>query len=253
MTKDDKKKVKIVEKAVGYSFKKKEFLQRALTHKSYANERKMAHEEHNERLEFLGDAVLELAVSELLMRRFPKYSEGELSKLRAAIVNEKQLANFARSFGLGDHLYLGKGEEQTSGREKQSLLADVYEAILGAIYLDRGFLKAAQIIQRHYGRLLDDTPSEEIYRDYKTELQERSQSAFKSIPRYRLVAERGPDHDKIFEIELYIRNELFGRGQGRNKKDAEQLAAKEALVKLGEREAGFAGSNEHKGGSGASA
>lgn len=235
MTKEEKKKIHRLEKAIGYSFGKPSLLKRALTHKSFANEIKLMQEEQNERLEFLGDAVLELAVSELLMRRFPAYSEGDLSKTRAAIVNERQLANFARSFGLGDYLYLGKGEEQTSGREKPSLLADAYEAILGAIYLDRGYKKAAEVIQRHYAELLDHTPSEEIYQDYKTELQEKSQSLFRAAPRYRLVAEHGPDHDKTFEIELYIRNELMGRGAGHNKKEAEQMAAKEALEKLAAR------------------
>lgn len=236
LNRDEKKKIRRLEKSIGYSFRKTSLLRRALTHKSYANERKLQPEEHNERLEFLGDAVLELAVSELLMTRFPKYSEGDLSKMRAAIVNEKQLASFARSFGFGDYLYLGRGEEQTSGREKPSLLADAYEAILGAIYLDRGYKHASGVIQKHYSRLLDHTPEEEFFNDYKTDLQEKSQSLFRAIPRYRLVGERGPDHDKLFEIELYIRNELMGRGVGRNKKEAEQMAAREALEKLAARE-----------------
>lgn len=232
MSKEEKNRLKALEKAIGYSFKKRELLQRAMTHKSYANENKLASDHHNERLEFLGDAVLELAISELLMTRYPHFSEGDLSKLRAAIVNEKQLASFSRGFGLGDYLYLGKGEEQTSGREKPSLLADAYEAILGAIYLDRGFDKATQVIRRHYSGLLDGTPSEDFYKDYKTELQEKSQGLYRAIPRYRLVGEKGPDHDKVFEVELSIRNEVLGRGEGRNKKDAEQQAAREALQKL---------------------
>lgn len=235
MTGEEKRKLKAVEKAVGYSFKKLILLKRAVTHKSFANEHKLAAEEHSERLEFLGDAVLELCVSEILMRRYPDFSEGDLSKLRAAIVNEKQLANFSRNFGLGEYLFLGKGEEQTSGREKPSLLADAYEAILGAVYLDRGFKKASEVIERHYADLLDRTPTADFYRDYKTELQEKSQGLFKAIPRYRLVSEKGPDHDKIFEIELIIRNDLLGRGRGRNKKEAEQMAAKEALEKLAEK------------------
>ena len=222
-----------LQKALGVTFQKPARLEQALVHSSYINENPAYASGHNERLEFLGDAVLELAVSELLMKRYPSYSEGDLSKTRAAIVNERQLANFARSFGLGDYLYLGKGEEQTSGREKPSLLADAYEAILGAIYLDRGYKKASEVIQRHYAKLLDHTPSEDIYQDYKTELQEKSQSLFRAAPRYRLVAEHGPDHDKIFEIELYIRNEKMGHGTGHNKKEAEQMAAKEALAKLG--------------------
>ena len=233
--KEEKNRIKALEKILKYSFKKKTLLQRAMTHKSFANERKMSREEHNERLEFLGDAVLELAVSELLMTRYPDYSEGELSKLRAAVVNEKQLASFSRSFGLGDYLYLGKGEEQTSGREKPSLLADVYEAVLGAVYLDRGFKAAVKLIQRHYSDLLNQAPLEGFYKDYKTDLQERSQSLYKSIPRYRLIGETGPDHDKMFEVEIYIRNESFGRGHGRNKKDAEQMAAQQALSRLDER------------------
>jgi len=232
LTPQEKNGFKRIEKAIGYSFKKTMFLKRALTHKSYANENKLPAEEQNERLEFLGDAVLELCVSELLMERHPQYSEGDLSKLRAAIVNEKQLANFARTFTLGESLYLGRGEEQTSGREKPSLLADAYEAVLGAIYLDRGFSKAASVIRKHYEQLLDAATTEEIYKDYKTELQEKSQSIFKSIPRYRLAGESGPDHDKTFEIELTIRNEVMGRGTGRSKKEAEQQAAREALGKI---------------------
>jgi ribonuclease III len=234
MTKEEKKQFRKLEKAIGYSFRKPAVLKRALTHKSYANERKLSAEEHNERLEFLGDAVLELAVSELLMKRYPDFSEGELSKMRAAIVNEKQLAALARSFRLGDFLYLGRGEEQTSGREKSSLLADAYEAVLGGIYLDRGFKKASRVIEEHYARLLEETPPHAFYQDYKTELQERCQSLFRAIPRYRLIAERGPDHDKVFDVEIYIRNEMMGQGTGRSKKEAEQEAAKEALERLSE-------------------
>lgn len=234
MTKDEKKKISRLEKIIGYSFKKKTMLKRALTHKSYANEQKMDPSEHNERLEFLGDAVLELAISEFLMSRFPEFSEGDLSKTRAAIVNEKQLASLARGFHLGDYLYLGRGEEQTSGREKDSLLADAYEAILGGVYMDRGFKKAMEVVRRHYNALMDNTPYQRFYQDYKTELQEKCQGLFRAVPRYRLTAEKGPDHDKIFEVELYVRNDLMGRGSGRNKKAAEQEAAREALQKLTE-------------------
>lgn len=230
---EEKKRLRRVEKAVGYSFKTLSLLKRALTHKSYANENKLSPEEQNERLEFLGDAVLELAVSELLMHKYPNFSEGDLSKFRAAVVNEKQLASLARQFRLGENLYLGRGEEQTSGREKPSLLADAYEAVLGAVYLDRGFSKASQIIQRHYVRLLDHSATEDFYKDYKTELQEKSQGLYRAVPRYRLASESGPDHDKTFEIELVIRGEVLGRGRGRSKKEAEQMAAREALQKFG--------------------
>lgn len=234
ITSEEKKQLRAVEKRISYSFKKKEILRRALTHKSYANERRWEASQHNERLEFLGDAVLELAVSEFLMERFPDYSEGELSKLRAGIVNERQLTELAREIELGTYLYLGRGEEQTSGREKSSLLADTYEALLGGIYLDGGYKKVKKIIHRQYARLLDKTPVQHFYRDYKTDLQERSQAQFRSIPRYRLAGERGPDHSKTFEVELYIRDRLMGRGSGRSKKEAEQAAAREALDELGE-------------------
>lgn len=232
MTKEERDKIKRLEKDIGYRFKKTSLLKRAVTHKSYANEKKLNHEEQNERLEFLGDAVLELSVSELLMERYPDFSEGDLSKMRAAIVNEKQLASLARGFYLGSYLYLGRGEEQTSGREKSSLLADAYEAVLGAIYLDRGFKKASEVVRRHYSRLLDKTPQRDFYQDYKTELQEKCQSLFHAVPKYRLIAEKGPDHDKVFEVELWVRHEQFGRGVGRSKKEAEQKAAKQALAKL---------------------
>ncbi|MBI3541478.1 MAG: ribonuclease III [Deltaproteobacteria bacterium] len=232
MTREEKKKVHEFEKAIGYSFKKKAMLARALTHRSFANEHKLNSDQQNERLEFLGDAVLELAVSELLMERFPHFSEGDLSKMRAAIVNEKQLASLARSFRLGEYLYLGRGEDQTSGREKNSLLADAYEAVLGGIYMDRGFKKAAAVIKAHYSRLLNNTEIASLYKDYKTDLQEKCQSLFRVTPRYKLVAEMGPDHDKVFDIEIYVNHELMGRGKGHSKKEAEQEAAKGALEKL---------------------
>ncbi len=228
----DKDKLKKLEGLLGYRFKKRELLNRAITHKSFANENKMAPEEHNERLEFLGDAVLELTVSELLINKYPTFSEGKLSKLRAAIVNEKQLASMARDFRLGEFLLLGKGEEQTRGREKDSLLADAFEAVLGAIYQDRGFSKVIDFVHKHYENLLGDQSPEAFFKDYKTDLQEKSQEAFHAVPRYRLVKESGPDHDKTFDIELYIKQELMGRGTGRNKKEAEQQAAKEALERL---------------------
>lgn len=232
VTKDEKTRLKVFEKSLGYSFKHKIYLVRALTHKSYANENNLESVEQNERLEFLGDAVLELAVSELLMERFPHFSEGELSKLRASIVNERQLAELGRRYRLGEFIYLGKGEEQTKGREKHSLLSDAYEAILGAVYLDRGFKKARNLIQNHYVDLLDSTEIESLYQDYKTKLQEVSQNLFQSIPKYHLAGEKGPDHEKIFEVHLFIQDNLYGVGMGRSKKIAEQKAAKEALLKI---------------------
>jgi ribonuclease-3 len=228
----EKKRLREVEKRVGYKFKKREYLKRALTHKSYANERKLSQTEHNERYEYLGDAVLELSISHLLMSRFPKYPEGELSKLRAAIVNETQLAELARSIDLGDYLYLGKGEDQTGGRDKPSLLSDAFEAVLGAIYLDRGFEKTLKVVSYIYEDVLDRAGAAGFVRDFKTRLQEVSQARFKAVPRYRLQGTSGPDHAKIFEVHLYINDDRMGVGTGASKKAAEQAAAEEALDQL---------------------
>ena len=229
---EDKKRLKHFEKSLGYSFKKREHLFRALTHKSYANERGLESSENNERYEFLGDAVLELAISNLLFERFPDYPEGELSKIRAAAVNEVQLAELAREVNIGDFLNLGKGEHMTGGRDKPSLLSDAYEAVLGAIYLDRGFGKAEKVITAHFADALKTLGIKGFYKDYKTRLQEVSQARFRTIPKYKLIREIGPDHRKIFEINLFIAKELYGVGKGHSKKLAEQDAAKVALEKI---------------------
>lgn len=232
ITRDEKKRLKVFEKNFGYKFKKKELLVNGLTHKSYANEKRMGARAHNERLEFLGDAVLELSISHLLMETYPERSEGDLSKLRAAIVNEKHLARMARQLGVGDFLRLGRGEEQTGGKDKDSLLSDAYEALLGAVYLDRGFKKAMVLVEKHYKRVLDDVEEEAAWRDYKTELQEFIQRKYGVVPRYRLVREFGADHAKTFEIEIHVRGEVLGIGSGQSKKSAEQAAAEQAFVKF---------------------
>lgn len=227
-----KKPYKELEKKFDYKFKDIALLKKALSHRSYANEKKLPATEHNERLEFLGDAVLELAVSEILMERFPQFTEGDLSKLRAAIVNEKQLAELAKKYEVGRFIKLGLGEERSHGRRKPSLLSDAYEAILGAIYQDSNFRRAKRSIRKHYEELLKDRDPEEFYRDYKTELQEKAQYFFKTVPTYKLSAQHGPDHAKIFEVELTIKGEVFGSGRGRSKKAAEQMAAHESLKKI---------------------
>jgi len=232
LTKEEMKQLKLLEKKLGYRFKDKDLLRNAITHKSFANEKKYDPSMHNERLEFLGDAVLELVVSDLLMENYPDAPEGELSKLRASIVNEKTLANVAEDHDLGDFLYLGKGEEMGAGREKPSLLSDAMEAVLGAIYLDRGFKKAYRVIRSIALELFGKVGKEGFYKDYKTLLQERSQTLFKTVPKYKLVNELGPDHDKTFEVNLIIRGEIKGIGKGKSKKSAEQNAAKEALENL---------------------
>lgn len=229
----ERKNLKKIQKKIGYRFKNLSLLKRALTHKSYANEFRLPYTEQNERYEFLGDAVLELAISDLMMSSFPDSTEGDLSKLRAAVVNEQQLAELARRIDLGEYLYLGKGEDQCQGREKDSLLSDAFEAVLGAIYLDSGFTAALRVVKSQFGDLLNMAATSDISRDYKTRLQEESQNIFQTIPQYLLVSESGPDHDKTFEIHLLINREPYGQGVGKSKKQAEQAAAREALSKLG--------------------
>jgi ribonuclease-3 len=208
----------------------------ALTHKSYVNEHR---DENglgdNERLEFLGDAVIDLAVSHRLMERFPLAREGELSKMRAAVVDEQGLSEMARALDLGELLRLGRGEEMTGGRQKASLLADAMEAVIAAVYLDGGVAGVLGIIDRFLGEAFARAASGTLDRDFKTQLQELSQSRLRATPRYRVVAEHGPDHSKIFEVETDVRGEVVGRGSGRSKKDAEQAAAKLGLDALARR------------------
>ncbi len=232
LSRDEKKRLKRLEKNLGARFWNLENLKSALTHKSYANEKRIPSYCHNERLEFLGDAVLELVVSHTLMEKYPEAPEGDLSKMRAAMVNEKTLAWLARSLELGELLYLGKGEEIGQGREKPSLLADAYEAVLGALYLDRGFRKAFKVVKEHAKLLLEQVNNDDFYKDYKTHLQETAQILFKMVPKYRMTDESGPDHNKTFQVNILIDGEVYGSGSGKSKKEAEQNAAREALEKL---------------------
>ncbi len=219
-----------LQERIGYTFKNPLLLQHALTHKSYANENRLSY--HNERMEFLGDAVLSLVVSEYLMTTCPDSTEGDLSRLRAAIVSESSLAAIAREIGLGDYLLLGRGEEQTGGRNKDSLLADCLEALIASLYLDTGKEQAGSLILRFFEGLVKKTCAARGTFDYKTDLQELCQERLKLLPEYRIAAETGPDHQKQFEVELTIKGRVYGRGAGRSKKEAEQRAAKEALEKL---------------------
>ncbi len=201
----------------------------ALTHKSFVNEHRNEGMADNERLEFLGDAVLDLAVSHRLMERFPEAREGELSKIRAAVVDEPGLARMARTLELGPLLRLGRGEELTGGREKSSLLADAMEAVVAALYLGGGLEPVLALLDRFLGEAFARAAAGTLDRDYKTQLQELAQSRLRASPRYRVVAEHGPDHSKVFDVEAEIKGEVVGRGTGRSKKDAEQAAAKLAL------------------------
>jgi ribonuclease-3 len=204
----------------------------AITHKSYVNEHRGEALCDNERLEFLGDAVIDLAVSHRLMERFPDAREGELSKIRAALVDEAALARIARELDLGALLRLGRGEELTGGRQKSSLLADALEAVIAAIYLGGGLAPVLGLVDRFLGEAFERAAAGTLDRDYKTQFQELSQSRLRVAPRYRVVAEHGPDHSKVFDVELELRGEVVGRGAGRSKKDAEQAAAKAALDTL---------------------
>jgi len=227
-----------LEEMLGYAFRDCGILECALTHSSYANEAGSEGVRDNERLEFLGDAVLELSMTDLLMERFPHASEGEMTRIRSALVNEAQLAEVARKMDFGKYLLLGRGEEMTGGRVKSSILADCYEAILGALYMDGGLFPSIEIVRSHFSEKLDDAHTGEIFRDYKTSLQEIVQARHNRIPNYSHVSESGPDHEKVYEVEIRIGDELFGNGLGRSKKEAEQKAAENALKKIDGESAG---------------
>jgi len=216
-----------LEAEVGYTFQRRELLQEALTHRSAADAAQW-----NERLEFLGDAVLGLAISTELFRSGEHLVEGDLSKLRASIVNEKCLAAKARSISLGESLNLGRGEEIAGGRNKDSILADATEAFLGAVYLDGGFPAAHHLVRKLFSCELDGTSTLTTARDYKTELQELVQERSKYLPVYEVVSETGPAHQREFEVTVTIDGQLMGRGCGCSKKRASVAAAKEALIAI---------------------
>ena len=227
-----KKALKVLQKKIHYRFKSLDLLDQGLRHKSYVHENIEAGGQDNERLEFLGDAVLDLVISHLIMDRHPDYPEGNLSRLRAAVVNETRLAKIAGELALGDYILLGKGEEMTGGRQKSSILAAALEAILATVYLDGGFKKAWQVISQLFSFHLDQAEQEGFYQDFKTKLQEFSQEALKATPRYLVVKEFGPDHDKVFGVKVMIQDKVAGVGAGKSKKEAEQRAARRTLQKL---------------------
>ncbi|GAA0228860.1 ribonuclease III [Metaclostridioides mangenotii] len=222
--------IQCFEKVIGYDFKNKDYILEALTHSSYSNENKRFN--FNERFEFLGDSVLGVVVSDYLFRSEQNLPEGELTKLRANIVCEESLNEVATNINLGDYMLLGKGEEATGGRQRISILADATEAVIAAIYLDGGFECARDFILKFMGDIIQDTRKGNIFRDYKTHLQELLQSRGENNIWYNLIEEKGPDHNKRFVMEVGINDDVLGVGEGKSKKEAEQLAARAGLKKI---------------------
>jgi ribonuclease-3 len=219
--------------SIAYRFHNTQLLTEALTHRSYLHQSNEEGED-NERLEFLGDSVIELTVSHLLLTRFPHIDEGGLSKARAVLVKEATLASLARSVGFGEALRLGRGEEETGGRGKDSILAGGIEALAAAVYLDGGYEEAFRVIEKLYTPLLEGMKGELQDQDFKTRLQEFTQRRLNITPHYIVTDEEGPDHDKTFEVVISFGGKTYGKGRGRSKKEAEQRAAEEALRSLQE-------------------
>ena len=232
---DDKRldSLKELEGRLGHQFKDIGWLNRALTHRSFINETGSSEKQSNEVLEFLGDAVLNLAVSYLLLQKFPEDQEGTLSMRRAQLVKKSSLALLSMELRLEEHLLLGKGELLNGGMKKSSILANAYEALIGAIFMDSGFHRAVETLQRHFEPYLQtETPSLPLSNDFKSLLQIHSQKVHGLSPQYRVVKEAGPDHDKRFQASVTINGEVKGIGWGKSKKEAEQEAAKKALEEL---------------------
>lgn len=222
-------KLRELEGKIRYTFRDKHLFEHALTHSSYANEHHWSKLRCNERLEFLGDAVLEIVSSDFLFHKFDQMPEGELTKMRASIVCEPTLAYCASTLSLGEYLLLGKGEDATGGRNRHSIVSDAMEALIGAIYLDGGFASAKEFIHNF---ILNDVEHKQLFFDSKTILQEMVQSGFEEVLNYQLIREEGPDHNKIFEVSARIGQEEIGRGSGKTKKAAEQVAAYHGILTL---------------------
>lgn len=225
-----------LEERIGYRFRDRGLLEHALTHRSRVHEDASGGVFDNESLEFLGDSVLGFVISDMLFRQFPQHNEGQKSKLRASIVSATALARLAERLGLGEFLILGRGEEKTGGRRKHAIIADCYEALIAAIYLDGGIEPASGFIQRQFQALIADAKRggvhEDFTEDYKSALQERLQRDGRGLPVYRLAAEVGPPHRRSFEVEIVVGDEVMAKAEGKTKKEAAQAAAKEALTML---------------------
>ena len=219
----------VFEKSINITFKDPELLKQAFTHRSYLNEHKGSKMEHNERLEFLGDAVLELAVTDFLYKKFPKKSEGELTAYRSALVNSTTLATVAEKLNMNSFLLLSKGESKDTGRARQFILANTFESVLGSIYLDQGYDVSEKFVAENLFPMLDEILHTKSFIDAKSQFQEKAQEKVGITPSYKLVKETGPDHGKVFTVGVYIEGEMIATGDGKSKQDAEQEAAKKAL------------------------
>lgn len=220
---------RLLEEKIEYTFKNKELLNIALTHSSYVNDHKISKNMDYERTEFLGDAVLQLVTSEYLFKKYPNKNEGNMTKMRASIVCEKALAITAKEIGLGNYLRLGFGEEKSGGRKRESIIADVVESIIGAIYLDSGLEEAKKFIDNF---VLADCEHKSMFYDCKSTLQELVQKSSNHHLEYEILSQSGPDHDKTFEVAAILDGEIIGRGSGRSKKDAQQNAAYAAIMDI---------------------
>lgn len=233
LCKEDKKKLKQLQKGISYRFRKIAYLHQALIHSSYVNERPQLGISSNETLEFLGDAVLGLIITEYLYKHFPKFSEGKLSVLKSTLVSEPTLAEISRRLNIGEYLFLGKGEDRDATRQRSSILSNVLEAIIAALYLDGGIKAAKKFINRVYVFKFKDIPKIELGGSYKNRLQHYTQAELGCMPLYEVVYEKGPSHGKIYKINVSFQGEVRGLGTGTSKKRAEQEAAKDALRKAG--------------------
>jgi ribonuclease-3 len=223
---------KEVEEKLGITFKDPKLLKTALTHRSYLNEHRGMHLENNERLEFLGDAVLELIISSELFKKYPKKPEGELTAIRSALVRTESLAQESRLLGVGEHILMSKGEEVSGGKDKDFILANLYEAVLGAIYLDQGIEVCREFVKRTVLKKLNRVIDQELFIDPKTRVQELIQAKYKVTPTYTLIKQRGPDHDRTFTVGLKVGKKLMTKGTGISKQKAEEDAARKCIEKL---------------------
>jgi ribonuclease-3 len=221
-----------LEKRFGYVFKNRKLLTEALTHRSFYHENPDKSITHNERLEFLGDSVLGFVIVEYLFSSDKEFTESVMAKIKSYLVKESILSEIADSISLGKYLKLGKGEEATGGRAKKSILADTIEALLGAIYLDGGYKKVKAVVLKLFRKEIDTLMDSTRFYDFKTELQEKTQLLFGVLPEYRVVKQEGEEHEKVFTIEVFIEGKKFGKGLGKSKKEAQTLAAREALSQL---------------------